>query len=289
MKHLYIVAGLAAGLLTLSACAKNTPPGAAKKAVIAVVNGKPVDADAFDAYAAAVTRQPVDKLTAEQRDQVFDQFVAMQLAADVAVKKGMDRTPEVAAQLDLARTNVLSEAALKQYMEEHPITDTEIKAEYDTQVAAMGRQYHARHILVESKAEADDVIKKLNAGADFAKLAEKESKDGSAKQGGDLGWFSLSTMVPEFAKAVSELDKGKYTQTPVQTQYGWHVIELEDYRTPTPPAFDDVKDRVRAIVQRKKLQAYLDELRDSAKIEKKTPPPPAPADTKAGGDDKAAE
>jgi peptidyl-prolyl cis-trans isomerase C len=192
----------------------------------------------------------------------------MQLAADLAAKNGMDKTAEIASQLTLARMNVLSEAALKKYMEQHPVTDTEIKAEYDTQIAAMGRQYHARHILVESKAVADGLIEKLKGGTDFAKLAEKESKDGSAKQGGDLGWFSLSSMVPAFGKALAQLDKGKFTQEPVQTQYGWHIIKLEDYRSPEAPAFDQVQDQVKGFVQRKKLQAYMEELRKGAKIDK---------------------
>jgi peptidyl-prolyl cis-trans isomerase C len=145
----------------------------------------------------------------------------------------------------------------------------------------MGRQYHARHILVDSKAAAEGVIEKLKGGADFAKVAEKESSDGSAKQGGDLGWFSLSSMVPAFGSAVAALEKGKYTQVPVQTQYGWHVIKLEDYRTPEPPAFDQVKEQVKGFVQRKKLQAYLEELRKAAKIEKKEPAVAAPASAPA--------
>jgi peptidyl-prolyl cis-trans isomerase C len=164
--------------------------------------------------------------------------------------------------------NVLSEAALKKYMEDHATTDAEIKAEYDTQVAAMGRQYRARHILVESKAVADSIIERLKGGADFAKVAEKESSDGSAKQGGDLGWFSLSSMVPEFGKAVAGLEKGKFTLEPVKTQYGWHVIKLEDFRSPEAPAFEQVQEQLKGLVQRKKLQAYMEELRKGAKIEK---------------------
>ncbi len=271
MKNRYLIAGLTATLLTLSACAKNSPPNAGNKAPVATVNGKALNADAFEIYVAAVTRKPASEATPEVRAQVLDQFIAMQLAADLAIKNGMDKTSDVSSQLTLARLNVLSEAALKKYMDAHPNTDAEVKAEYDTQVAAMGRQYHARHILVESKAAADSIIEKLKAGGDFAKLAEKESSDGSAKQGGDLGWFSLSSMVPEFGKALAALDKGKYTQEPVKTQYGWHIIKLEDLRSPEAPAFEQVQEQVKGFVQRKKLQAYLEELRKTAKIEKKEP------------------
>lgn len=282
MKNRYLFVGIAATLLTLSACAKNTPPSESGKSAPAVINGKPVSQAAFDAYVAAVTRKPAAEATPEQRAQILDQLIAMQLAADVAVKNGSEKTPETTALLALARLNVLSENTLKKHMDAHPITDAEIQAEYDTQVAAMGRQYRARHILVDSKAAADSVIEKLKSGTDFAKLAEKESSDGSAKQGGDLGWFSLQAMAPQFSQAVAALEKGKYTQAPVQTQYGWHVIRLEDVRIPEAPALDAVKDQVKGFVQRKKLQAYLDELRKGAKVEKNlgTTDTPAPAPTK---------
>jgi len=144
-----------------------------------------------------------------------------------------------------------------------------VKAEYDTQVAAMPKEYKARHILVETKEKAEAIIKELAAGGDFAKIATKESKDpGSGKNGGDLGWFSAQTMVKPFADAVAALQKGQTTQAPVQSEFGWHVIQLEDTRSPAAPAFDDVKQQVETLSQRKKLQAYLDELRKNAKIQK---------------------
>jgi peptidyl-prolyl cis-trans isomerase C len=267
MNNRILIAGLAATLL-LSACVKNETPSAKVTPSVATVNGKALSAGAFDIYVGAVTRKPASEATAEQKSQLLDQFIGMQLAAEIAVKNGTDKTSEITSQLEVTRINALSEATFKKYVEDHPATDAEIKAEYDTQVAAMGRQYHARHILVESKAVADGLIEKLKGGADFAKVAEKESKDGSAKQGGDLGWFSLSSMVPAFGKALAQLEKGKFTTEPVQTQYGWHIIKLEDYRSPEAPAFDQVKDQVKGFVQRKKVAAYLDELRKGAKIEK---------------------
>lgn len=266
MKHSYLF-GIAAVALTLTACAKNEPAPATKD-IVATINGKAVTKGTFEAYAAAAARKPASELTLEQKGQILDQFIGVQLAADNAEKNGLDKTPAVASQLSLARTNVLTDAALKKYMEEHAITEAEMKAEYDTQVAAMGRQYHARHILVDSMAKAETIIDQLKGGADFAKLAEKESSDGSAKQGGDLGWFQLSSMVPPFAQALAALEKGKYSMAPVQTQYGFHVIKLEDTRVQPPPAYDDVKEQVKNLVQRKKLQAYLEELKKTAKIEK---------------------
>jgi peptidyl-prolyl cis-trans isomerase C len=133
----------------------------------------------------------------------------------------------------------------------------------------MPREYHARHILVDDQAKADKLTKDLKAGGDFAKLAEKNSKDPSGKQGGDLGWFTLDTMVKPFADAVSALQPGQTTEAPVQSQFGWHIIKLEESRATAAPPFEEVKDRVKVFVQRKKLQTYLDELRKNAKVEKK--------------------
>jgi peptidyl-prolyl cis-trans isomerase C len=260
-------AALLAVTLVAAACVKNEPPGAAKQAA-AVVNGKPIGNELFEAYAASTTRKPFAELTPEQRDQALEQLVSLQLAADVAQKAQLDQSAEVATQMALLRLNVLANAEFKHYDSEHPVTDGELKAEYDTRVAKMGTQYRARHILVESKALADLMIERLNSGVDFALLAQRESKDGSAKQGGDLGWFDLQTMVKPFAAALAGLEKGKYTKQPVQTEYGYHVIKLEDLRAPTPPGYDDVKERLKAEVQRKKVHAYMDELRKVAKVEK---------------------
>src|SRR5712671_2124012 len=285
MKHRYAL-GMLALLTAVAGCVKNEPPGKSQESIVATVNGKPLSATMFESYATAVARRPAKELTPEQRGQVLDMFISMKLAADVAEKDGTAKKSDVEAQLELQRMNVLSEAMLKKYLEDHPITDAEIKAEYDTQVASVGMEYHARHILVESRAAADDLVAQLNKGADFGKLAEKHSIDPSGKSGGDLGWFNLKTMVPQFSSAVSALEKGKYTPTPVQTQFGWHVIKLEDTRSTAPPAFDDVKEQVKGLVQRKKAQAFLEDLRKAAKIEKvaaadepKPAAAPAPAAT----------
>jgi len=153
-------------------------------------------------------------------------------------------------------------------MKSHPVSETEVKAEYDAQVANMPKEYKARHILVEKKETAESIIRELQAGGDFAKLAASESKDASGKNGGDLGWFSLQTMVKPFADAVAALEKGKTTEQPVQTEFGWHVIQLEDVRSGEAPKFEDVKPQVEMFAQRKKLQAYLDELRKTAQVQK---------------------
>jgi peptidyl-prolyl cis-trans isomerase C len=200
---------------------------------------------------------------------MLDQLINMTLAAQAAEKEGLQNDADVKARIELLRTQILAEAATEKYIKAHPVSESEVKAEYDTQVAAMPKEYKARHILVETKEKADAIIKELAAGGDFAKIAAKESKDpGSGKNGGDLGWFSAQTMVKPFADAVAALQKGQTTQAPVKSEFGWHVIQLEDTRSPAAPAFEDVKQQVETLSQRKKLQAYLDELRKTAKIQK---------------------
>jgi len=222
-----------------------------------------------DTFLHAVTGKPAAEATKEQRDALVDQLVSMTLAAQAAEKEGLGKDPELQARIDLLRTQVLAEAASDKYTKAHPVSDDEVRKEYDEQVAKMPKEYKARHILVEKKETAESVIRELEAGGDFAKLAKKESKDpGSAANGGDLGWFSAQSMVKPFSEALATLEKGTITKTPVQTQYGWHVIQLEDSRAPEAPAFDDVKEQVKMLAQRKKLQTYLDELRKTAKIQK---------------------
>ncbi len=233
---------------------------AAKSATIATVNGQKISQELFDVFAQAVMGGSQEPPTDEQKGQMVDQLINMTLAAQAGEKEDLAKDPKVKARLDLIRTQVLAEAASEKYMSSHPVSESELKAEYDTQVAAMPKEYKARHILVDTKEKADEIIVKLEAGGDFAKLAAADSKDSSGKSGGDLGWFSPQTMVKPFADAVAALQVGQYTKQPVQSEFGWHVILLEDVRSPEVPAFDQVKAQVEMFSQRKKLQAYIDEL-----------------------------
>jgi peptidyl-prolyl cis-trans isomerase C len=166
------------------------------------------------------------------------------VVAEEAVKKGLDKTPEVAEQIDAVKQSVLANAYVRDYIKNNPVSDDAVKAEYDRIKATVsGSQYKARHILVDKESEAKDIIARLkkDPGA-FSKLAMDRSKDpGSKAQGGDLGWFDPSGMVPEFGAAVSKLEKGKFTQEPVKTQFGYHVILLEDSKPVDAPPLNDVK------------------------------------------------
>lgn len=261
---------LLAGLLALTACAKNEAAAPKDDVIVATVNGQNIGQTEFNSFVSLATGNTADKLTPEQRQQVLNRLIGVHLAAQAAEKANLQNQTETATSLYLWRNNVLSDALLKKYMTEHPISEAELKKEYDRQVAAIPKQYHARHILVESKPIADSLIRELKRGADFAKLAKEESKDpGSAPKGGDLDWFTGENMVRPFMEAVAKLEKGKITEEPVQSQFGWHVIKLEDTRSQAPPAFTDVRQQINQAVQNRQIDAYLAEMRKSAKIEVK--------------------
>jgi len=238
MKHHQCVAAFVALALALTACSKSatSAPKETKDANSpAIVNGKPIDSNVFDKFVSSATRgQPQSQMTPEQKNQLLDHFIGMQLAAEAAEKAGLEKDKDLAGQIALNRNNLLAEAQFKKYLDQHPITDDEVKAEYDAQVGHMPREYHARHILVDDKAKADSIVSQLKKGGDFQKLAKEHSKDPSGKNGGDLGWFTLDTMVKPFSDAVAALEKGKYTPEPVQSQFGWHIILLEDSRARRP-------------------------------------------------------
>jgi peptidyl-prolyl cis-trans isomerase C len=196
-------------------------------------------------------------------------MISMQLVAEQGLKDGLDKDPDVTARLAVARMRLLADAESQKYLKGKEPTDADLHAEYDSAVASMDKtEYHARHILVANQETAEAIIKRLKGGAKFEDLAKAQSLDGSKAQGGDLGWFTLARMVKPFADAVKGLKKGEITPQPVQTQFGWHVIQLEDTREVNPPPFEQVKEQITNRVIQKKLQAYVAELRKTAKIDK---------------------
>jgi peptidyl-prolyl cis-trans isomerase C len=222
---------------------------------------------AFEAFVKAAARKSAAELTPDELKEAVNQYIGMQVAAEAATQAGLDKDLEIRSQIALGRTNVLSESLLKRYLDASPITDADIQSEYDAQVAKAPPEFSARHILVDDKALAEAIIQKLQAGGDFAALAKEYSKDGSAKNGGDLGWFNAQSMVQPFSEAVAKLEKGKFTLVPVQTQFGWHVIQLDDTRAASLPPLAQVKDRVKQLVQRARIADHLKELRKTSKID----------------------
>jgi peptidyl-prolyl cis-trans isomerase C len=274
-------------LLALAACSKQ--PAATDKAAaapatpaqppIVTVNGKPISQKLYEEYAMALARRPLSELSPEDREQIKENLVRVELIAQEAEKSGLVSDPDVATRLELSRLEVLQQASAQKYMKDHVATEAEMRAEFEAQVASAPLvEYQARHIVVSSEDVAQKIIAQLKSGNDFAALAKRMSADkATAAKGGDLGWFGPRDMDPSFTNAVALLKKGEFTTTPVQTAAGFHVVQLLNTRDRTPPAYDDVKDRLAKIVVAKSFKAHSDEVLKTAKIEPALTTVPAPA------------
>ncbi len=266
------------GLLALAACKPQSGSDSSANVgpPVATVDGQPIGKDLYEFYVKGLAGKPSSELSAEQRDQALDNLVRAQAIADEAVKEGLAKDTNTAALIELSKLNVLQQALSEKYLKDKKATEQELRAEYETQVSAMPRlEYHARHILVATSTFADKIEADLGKGAKFEDVAKRESMDSSKDNGGDLGWFTPDRMVKPFSDAVVALKPGEYTKTPVQTQYGWHIIKLEETRDLSPPAFDTVKQRLDQVVQGKKFKNYVDGLMKTAKVEKKLETAPA--------------
>jgi len=211
------------------------------------------------------------------KQTLVDEMVDRELLFQDAIKKGLDKTPEFAKEMDTLRFNVLAKAAMQDYLKNTPATDEQLKAHYDKVIAKVNfpMEYKARHILVDKEEDAKAIIAELGKGKDFSEIAKAQSKDtASAKEGGDLGWFRAEQMVKEFSEAAAKLEKGKYTVEPVKSQFGFHVIMLEDSRKMQPPTFDSVKEKVKGSYQNEQMMNYAADLKKNAKIDIKLPAEP---------------
>lgn len=257
-----IFSALAAATL-LSALAV---PAAAQN--VAIVNGKPVPMARVDALAQQLARagRPV---TPEMMGQIKDEVIARELFMQEAQKLGLDASEDFKAQMELTRQAILIRELFATFQKNNPVTDAEIKAEYDKFAAAnSGKEYRARHILVEKEDQAKAIIASLKKGAKFEDIAKKQSKDpGSGANGGDLDWASAGSYVKEFSDAMVKLGKGKTTETPVKSQFGYHIIRLDDVRDAQLPKLEDVKPQIAQQLGQQKLMKYQEELRAKAKIE----------------------
>ena len=272
---------LASVLTALAAC---QPKGGATTAAadtspaLATVNGTTITQNFFDFYIKAIAGKKPSDLTPEQQSVALDNLIRARLVAQQADKDGVDKTADTQDLLELTRLNVLQQTMEERYLKDKKPTEQELRAEYENQVAALPKlEFHARHILVATEPFAQGVVQSLEKGAKFEDVAKKESMDSSKDNGGDLGWFTPDRMVKPFADAVTSLKPGDYTHKPIQTQYGWHVIQLVDTRPLSPPPFDQVKQRLEQVVQAKKFKAYTDDLISKAKIDRTSAAPAAPA------------
>jgi peptidyl-prolyl cis-trans isomerase C len=236
---------------------------------VATVNGVSISKAAFDQYAQQLRgKTKVD--SAEASKSLVDQLVLEELLVQEANKQKLADDPQIKQQMEMVQRNLLASTMVRRMLSANAPSEEAIKKEYDTAVAAMkGKEYKASHILVDSEDKAKEVIAELKKGGAFAELAKTRSSDSSAANGGDLGWFAPSMMVPPFAQAVAKLEKGKYSDLPVQTPFGWHVILLEDTRDATPPSLDELKPQIAQMLQSKLVNDYLEKLKSGAKIEVK--------------------
>jgi peptidyl-prolyl cis-trans isomerase C len=244
------IAALAAG----SAFAQN----------IAVVNDKPITKASVDQFVLQLGQPD----TPELRDRIKEQLIEREVFLQEAAKRGIPEKPDVKFQLDFVRKTAIIQNLFKEELKKHPVTDQQVQAEYDKQKSSQGdKEYHARHILVEKEDEAKDVIEQLKKGAKFEDLAKKSKDPGSGGKGGDLGWAAPSAYVKPFSDAMVKLEKGKFTEVPVPTQFGFHVIELQDVRETQFPPLDQVKNQISESIQQHQAQAFADELKKKAKIQ----------------------
>ena len=253
-----LVAAAVLGTLALPVSAQN----------VAIVNGKAVPKERVEALRQQVERsgRPV---TPDIEGQIKEEVIAREIFMQEAQKRGLEASADYKAQMELARQTILIRELFADFQKTNPVTDAEIQAEYDKFVAAnSGKEYKASHILVEKEADAKAIIASIKKGAKFEDIAKKQSKDpGSGAKGGDLDWANPASYVSEFSEALVKLEKGKMTEAPVKSQFGWHVIRLDDVRQAELPKLEDVKPQVAQQLQQQKLAKFQEDLRAKAKVE----------------------
>lgn len=259
-------------VLVLGGCAEQ-PASAPQEvnpfgeATVATINGAPLYTSIFDAYAIARLQKPLEDLSDEERDALFEEMIQFQLLAEAAVDAGLPQEPDIAIDLELQRLQTLSRLMATRYLNENPVTSLELQGAYEQNIDQLsGVQYKARHILLDQESEAVAIIGELEGGADFAQLAMDRSTGPTGPNGGDLGWFSADTMVEPFANAVRTMEVGTFSRQPVQTRFGWHVILLEETEDRQPPGLEAVRADITSLVEQQKVEAYLNSLREAAEI-----------------------
>jgi peptidyl-prolyl cis-trans isomerase C len=234
---------------------------------VAVVNSKPIPKTREEAWAKQLQQQGQQD-TPELRKMIKEELIRREVFLQEAQKRGLPEQPDVKFQIDLQRQNTLIQALMRDELKRNPVTDEQVQAEYDKQKAAAGqKEYRVRHILVEKEDEAKGIIDKLKKGEKFEDLAKVSKDPGSAAKGGELDWAGPDSYVKPFSEAMMKLEKGKFTEDPVQSQFGWHVIRLDDVRDATFPPLTQVNTQIRESMQQKKIQAFVEDLRKKAKVQ----------------------
>src|SRR5580704_8423143 len=271
MNHLRILS-LALVAIALAACQPKTATDAVvtdTSPPVATVNGSPITRGFYEFYIKGITGKTSADLSPQMRATALDNLIRGKVVGDEAAKEGIDKNGDTAYTMQLARMQVLEQAMQEKYLKDRPPTEQELRAEYEQQVGNMPKlEYHTRNILVATEPFAEKAIARLEKGDKFEDVAKALSMDPSKANGGDVPFTTPERMPPPYAAAVIALKPGEYTHKPVQTQFGWHVIQLVETRDLAPPSFDQVKGRLEQMVQAKKFRAYMDELMHTAKVEK---------------------
>ena len=236
---------------------------------LAVVNGTAIPTSRVDAIVKQVVAQGQGQDSPQLREMIKKQLIEREVLMQEAIKQGYDKKPEVKQALDSTRQAIVVSQLARDYIAKNPVTDAEIKAEYDryAKTQAAEKEYHVRHILVEKEDEAKAIIAKLKGGAKFEELAKQSKDTGSANNGGDLDWATPSAFPPEFAAGFTKLQKGGITETPVKTGAGYHVIKVDDTRAVKVPALEEIKPQIAESLTQQKLASYQEEMVKKAKVQ----------------------
>jgi len=238
---------------------------------VAAVNGKKISQAQYKKLLQQVTAQsPKGQQGSVNRQVILDELINREVLLQESKKLKLHKDKKVLTLLKEQKDNLMIQTLISRSPAAKPVAEKEMKAVYDKQIGgADPKEFKARHILVKDEAKAKKIIEELNDDADFEEVAKKESTGPSGKNGGDLGWFSAAQMVPAFSQATAKLKKGTHSQKPVKTRFGFHIIKLEDSRKRELPKFEAVKEQIRTMIQKKRIQDYIVKLRSKAKIEVK--------------------
>jgi peptidyl-prolyl cis-trans isomerase C len=238
-----------------------------KGKAFATVNGQPISQSVYNAFVAEQKAQGAPD-SPELQAAVKEELVRREILAQEAKKKGMEKNPNIQGQIELAKQAVLIRAFLSDYVKANPISEAQLKAEYDVIKNNLGStEYKSRHVLVEKEEDAKAIIAKLDKGEKFSELAKQSKDPGSKDKGGELGWSSPAAYVKPFGEALTKLKKGEYTKTPVHSDFGYHVIQLDDSRPANPPPFDQVKPQLQQRASQQQIETLVKELRSKAKVD----------------------
>ncbi len=255
-----------AALLVAGAIVSAPVFAADKGKAVATVNGQPIPQTVYDAFVAEQKAQGAPD-SPELQNAVKEELIRREILAQEAKKKGLDKKADIQGQVELAKQAVLIRAYLSEYVKANPISDAQLKAEYDGIKANLGTtEYKARHVLVEKEEDAKAIIAKLDKGEKFSELAKQSKDPGSKDKGGELGWSAPTAYVKPFGEALLKLKKGEYTKTPVKSDFGYHVIQLDDSRPLTPPPFDQIKPQLQQRAGQQQVETLVKELRNKAKV-----------------------